>query len=159
MGVLAADVTAQPCHRSSNRLWKNLTSMFSSGVVRGLWFELTAVTFIAMFVWLSNKVPHHPLFSPFFHLHRPFCCFCADRSACRGPTVTRGESWRRVAHAVLRPFCHGAGHPSRVADALDHPGRPIPSRPPGAALPAQQVPLAALLTDQLVRGERRDVSS
>jgi len=39
--------------------------MFSSGVVRGLWFELTAVTFVAMFVWLSNKVPHHPLFSPF----------------------------------------------------------------------------------------------
>jgi len=41
--------------RSSARLWKNISTMFTSGIIRGLWFELTCLTTVALSVVLINK--------------------------------------------------------------------------------------------------------
>ena len=40
--------------RSSGRLFDNLATMFTSGVIRGLWFEIGSVTCVSTLVYLIN---------------------------------------------------------------------------------------------------------
>ena len=47
--------------RSSDRIYKNLSTMFTSGIIRGLWLEVGTVTSIALAVFAVNWLISHGL--------------------------------------------------------------------------------------------------
>ncbi len=49
--------------RSSDRLFQNLSTMFTSGIIRGLWIEVGTVTSIALAVFSVNWLISHGLVS------------------------------------------------------------------------------------------------